>query len=476
MSSGEKVDGSLFDRIGPLAIFGGVLLLLAAAGRSLLNDPDIYWHTTVGRWILDHGFPTTDPFSFTHAGDPWIAKEWLSQIVLAGAEDVGSWVAVVLVGAVAGALAVGLVARALRAHLRPVPALLLSLSTFVLIAGHLLARPHALALPILAAWTAGLVRAVDERRPPAWWLVALMLLWANVHSSFLIGLALAGALALDSAAQAEGPDRVRTLKPWLLFGVAATVVTWVTPYGPGSFLAAVKVLSVGDSLAIIGEWQPADFSELPPIELALLAGVALALWRGFTLPPVRVVLLLGLLHLALSAVRNADLVAVVVPLLLAAPLARQFPGLAADGHGPARAAAWRVAAVGAAVVVLAGVLVGSAEVEPSRRFSPVAAVEAMVEADAGPVLNAYDFGGYLVYVEVPTFIDGRTELFEPAFMLGTDAALRLERLDILEELLDDYEIGAVLLPPGAPAVAYLDRLPDWERAYADEVAVLHVRR
>jgi hypothetical protein len=43
-------------------------------------------------------------------------------------------------------------------------------------------------------------------------------------------------------------------------------------------------------------------------------------------------------------------------------------------------------------------------------------------------------------------------------------------------MLDEYRIGTTLLAPATPAVALLDRLPDWHRVYADEVAVVHTRR
>ena len=70
----------------PLAVGGVLYLVLLISGDRLLNDPDSYWHIVVGRWIVAHrAFPTHDPFSFTFAGAPWIAKEWLSQILYAGA-------------------------------------------------------------------------------------------------------------------------------------------------------------------------------------------------------------------------------------------------------------------------------------------------------------------------------------------------------------------------------------------------------
>src|SRR3569623_2704296 len=62
--------------------------LLVLAGvmwtPAVLNDSDSWWHVTAGQWILSHhAVPHTDPFSFTFAGKPWIAHEWLSEIIMA---------------------------------------------------------------------------------------------------------------------------------------------------------------------------------------------------------------------------------------------------------------------------------------------------------------------------------------------------------------------------------------------------------
>ena len=48
-----------------------------------VQDPDFFWHVTAGQWIAEHGrVPTTDPFSFTWAGQPWTPHEWLSELLM----------------------------------------------------------------------------------------------------------------------------------------------------------------------------------------------------------------------------------------------------------------------------------------------------------------------------------------------------------------------------------------------------------
>src|ERR1700754_5062370 len=87
----------------PLAVGLAVFIALANVnGLPLLADPDSHWHIAVGRWILQHGaVPYVDTYSFTLPGQPWIAKEWLSQVLMAGAYEIGGWAGVVVLAAAA---------------------------------------------------------------------------------------------------------------------------------------------------------------------------------------------------------------------------------------------------------------------------------------------------------------------------------------------------------------------------------------
>jgi hypothetical protein len=80
------------------------------------------------------------------------------------------------------------------------------------------------------------------------------------------------------------------------------------------------------------------------------------------------------------------------------------------------------------------------------------------------------------FIGIAPFIDGRTELYGADFTIRYDRALKLENLPDFLRLLAEYKIGTTLLSPQTPAVALLDRLPDWQRTYSDDVAVVHTRR
>ena len=96
-------------------------MLAPARGRRQPPErPDSYWHLVVGDWILASTAsrtPTRSPFTF--AGKPWIAKEWLSQILYLGAWRLAGWTGMVVLAAAAIALAFGLLTRFLQERLAP---------------------------------------------------------------------------------------------------------------------------------------------------------------------------------------------------------------------------------------------------------------------------------------------------------------------------------------------------------------------
>src|SRR5262249_49424873 len=154
-----------------------------------------------------------------------------------------------------------------------------------------------------------------------------------------------------------------------------------------------RVLGLGPALSVISEWRPQDFSHIAGFEIVLLAGLGLALIAGFRLPPVRILILLGLLHFALSAERNGELLALIAPLILAGPLARQHPALrgesAAAKPGRPTPVLFGIATLALAVLVTSAV-VATKTFAPNPRVTPEAAAGALRLNKATRILNDYD--------------------------------------------------------------------------------------
>jgi len=90
----------------------------------------------------------------------------------------------------------------------------------------------------------------------------------------------------------------------------------------------------------------------------------------------------------------------------------------------------------------------------------------------GPVFNSYAFGGYLIFVDIPPFIDGRADMYGEAFL---DRYARAEAGEGLKELLAEYKFGWAIMEPGVAASRALAHIPDWRKIYSDQFAVVYVR-
>ncbi|MEX7109610.1 hypothetical protein AB2D30_33805, partial [Pseudomonas aeruginosa] len=81
----------------------------------MLRDGDTGWHLVAGAWIVAHAaVPTTDPFSFSVVGRPWVAHEWLSEVAMYASYRAGGWSGVIVLVGVAMAALFALVAAELR--------------------------------------------------------------------------------------------------------------------------------------------------------------------------------------------------------------------------------------------------------------------------------------------------------------------------------------------------------------------------
>lgn len=126
------------------------------------------------------------------------------------------------------------------------------------------------------------------------------------------------------------------------------------------------------------------------------------------------------------------------------------------------------------LLIAASVLLVMRPAPPEEVAASAAIRFAKSGAVSGYVFNFYNFGGPLIFNDIPTFIDGRTEQlfldgFAKTFMRGPATA------EEFQAALRKFDIGWTLLPPGDERIALLDNLAGWKRVYADEYAVIHAR-
>ncbi|HEY1427384.1 MAG TPA: hypothetical protein VGF50_11980 [Caulobacteraceae bacterium] len=468
-----------------LAIAGAaaiVLLAVAAFSPRVFIDGDTNWHVAAGHWILaHHTVPTTDPFSYTWAGKRWVAHEWLSEVLMALAYDGGGWSGVVLLIGAAAGLAFWMIARELQLWLGPLGQIIGLALTFCCLCDFIYARPHIIAMPVLVFWTRQLLAARRAGKAPPLELAPLMVLWANLHASFIFGLALIGPFALE--ALVAQPDKLRTLRDWAFFGIVAAAFALATPQGFEGIRFPFMVLGM-KVLPNILEWRGANFQNPTWFEAALLTTLFFGLWRGVKIPFFRMILLVGLLYMALEHVRQEAVLAALAPLLLAEPFGR---ALKPTRDGPRLAPPvgwkpdWRIPSVPVAVTlaVIAAVVVGARLATPLVRRDnanvPVTAITHVPPELLGQhVFNEYAFGGYLIFKGVKPYVDGRADMYGDAFVKEYLQIAGGAQPDV-DNAFRRWNITWAIISPRDGLVRVLGDRPGWRELYRDAFAVVFAR-
>ncbi len=453
--------------ISPPWIAAIAVLALTLFTPGVIDDGDTFLHVTAGDWMITHhAIPHSDPFSFSRPGTPWVAHEWLSEILMAVAFRAGGLSGVVVLTAAAMALTFFQLGRHLGRWLPADASVLLLLLAVACITPLFFARPHILALPTLEAWVAGLFIARSMGRPPSWRLLPVMCLWANLHGSFMFGLFLTLPLTLEAVLARPAAWRT-ALVGWGGFLIAATAAALLTPHGVDGLLFPFQLTGMAE-LSMIGEWQPVYFNGLQPLEAVLIVGLYFTFTRGARLPLIRLLILLGLLHMALHHARHQMLVGLVVPLLIAEPLSVVLP----PNQPEWRVGRWRAGSLAA----MAGLVALRLLLPVVRGDSPMSPVTALAHVPpdlvAQPVLNEWNFGSYMIFAHIRPFIDGRADMYGGAFLRQYAGITRPNRT-VLETALREYGIRWTIFAPNNPAIGLLDAMPHWCRFYADDTAVIH---
>ena len=471
----------------------GALLACGFAARFAnisfvtLRDPDTLWHIAVGRDLLaTWDFPVVDAYSHSFAGAPWIAKEWLSQVLLAGAHDIASWNGVVALTVATLAFVIGYLYWSLSRRLKPVTAAIVVAGCTMLFGHVMLARPHIISLPLLIIFVERIWAAGAEGRRPPFWLLGVLVVWANMHASFTFGFVAAFLAACLYLLRTRDFTSRRT-QSWALFLVLCPLVSMIHPYGYESIWSTVSVAE-SEALGYITEWRPFAGPDDPFHQFALLGFIFFIIVTGFRTNIVTAAFLCLMTYMFFQHARFAYILFALAPVILAEDLARQFRGVA---FAPWAAVTKRLsleafmgrraeilAAGSAALIAVAlGWVIRWGDHTPPPSHYPLAAIEAArVAGVTGNVLNHYDFGGGLIYEGVRTFVDGRADrLFQNGFMDAIDRTQEPGGEAELLEQLTKYDIGWSMLRPSDYRVDVIGALPGWRTIFEDEFVVVQAR-
>jgi hypothetical protein len=466
-----------------LLVFSAAML---AGWRTLNGDGDLPRHLLMGRIILEtRSIPRQELFSYLYEGQPYVAHEWLADVVYYLSFKLLGMGGVVLLTALLIASTFFVLAAALAQEYedRLLTMLLLGWGA-VCSYWHWVARPHLFSMLFLAVWLVGVDRMSRGKAVKLWWLPALMLIWANTHAEFVAGflvlIAYMAGWLWDFLLRPGEADRRVIVKLAITAGSSA-LASLLNPFGLGTWTTILSYLGNTQLMSTVNETMPPDFSSgLFIVEFALIvASVAiLGLQRGATRTG-QVFLLAGFTALAMRSGRNIHLYSVIAPFVLAGPLIEitksafqaRVTSAIAGIESKLKGLAWPVATVLVSVALLF-----TGKIRRYYLFDPgIFPVEAVTWLEANPqpghMFNDFLWGGYIMWRLWPSqkdFIDSQSDLSGEA----TVEYLTVEKLrDGWQTVLERHDVAWVIMP--SDSILSRELVQDgWTVLHRDSTAII----
>jgi hypothetical protein len=487
------------------------------AGFRSLSEYDLGWLLATGRWIAEHHrIPSTDVFSYTAQGNPWVYPVG-SGLILYGAYLLGGYAALTWVGAVACSATTALLLRR-----GSVISAVLAVLAVPLIAIRTRPRADMFTVLLFATFLALLWQQHQTGRSRLWLLPVLMIFWVNLHLGFVAGLALIAGYVFLEALEVPWPERrqqaLRRLQaswPWLIATFGATVIN---PWGWRIFETLLRQESaMAAQLQLIPEWGSAQLNWTlmarglslrnpgGAFHLMLLiaaATVALALLRRQL---GAAGLLSGAAAVAFRHIRFEALFASLMVVVAGSVLTSALDALpekikdAKLGSIPC--------SVGLAIGIgfLATALAGQRSIDLGTDRSYLASTDlgtfgtglswwfperaaAFLEREnlPGQIFNSYNEGGFLTWrlgPKYPDYVDGRALPFGAKLVRrNTELMATPPASPEWQREAEAYDINTILVPLGRynglhlfPVLRQFCASPAWRPVFLDEVSAVFVR-
>jgi len=492
-------------------LFVSILFKTLALGRQLLNDGDTGWHIATGMRIIETmSIPRSDIFSHTAQGTPWVAHEWLSEIVFALVHRaMGLNGIVVLTAVVISLVFFFLYKYMLRCGVGPLAAAPLTILAALASSGHWLARPHIFSLGLMLYFYSVLEDYREGRANRLWSLPLVMLLWANLHAGFFLGIVFVCIYAFSGLAEAlfaSGGTKpgLAGAKALGITAAATLLASFANPRGPSILLFPFHLLGRGFVMDNVQEWASTNFHTERMFELALIVSLSVLVLASKRIRLHEVIILLLMTRMSLASARFIELFTVIV-IPMAAVRSEDVAGRLAGAvklewfkdkvlsritlmssstaalEKRPRLHIWVYVSVAAclAISLNCGSAFGARLMD--YRFDPakfpVHAVDFAVEKGiSGSMFNQDGWGGYMIYRRIPSysvFMDGRFDMY--------NVKLLKEYLDVARgklnyrEVLDRYGVDWVVYNSGSTLCMLLDLDDSWKLVYSDGTADIFLR-
>jgi hypothetical protein len=474
--------GSHFRRFGVYVfIISFACLYYFLNAPVLLGHYDLGWHLAAGDLIRDQGsVPFHDPWSFTTGDRQWYNVSWLWDVIASLLFQYTNFTGLMLFVIACGAVIAGcLMSVCLSSGASPLSACISVLSVCLLYPTfatypniYLAASPNMATMLFCVIFYKECLK-----RSTCFYLPAIMVLWANLHGGFLLGLLIIGVFGGTALLRRDW----RGLKIYSLAGAGCFIATFINPLGWHIYEGLATVLG-HFSQAYVTEWWP--YIRNITIPGSIPGIIYILMFIGFELRyrascPVESRLLSWLfLFLGLYQFRYMSFFYIFSTVPLALHFDRVLPKQP-NGLGIEK------------TLLAAGILAACALPLVYIHVNPALGLPEMLSEDDvlylkthfshARLLNHWNYGGILIFRSrgvIPVFVDGRAATAYPDALLRDYFKLAQLQIDetAWDTVLEKYQIDTVLWVKAHEELRrFLVGKRGWKEAYAGLYASIYVK-
>lgn len=435
-------------------------------------DIDYYWHYKAGEYMVRHTtILTKDIFSWSLYQIPWMSHEWLFEVLLYGLDIVfGKLHLFVYVFSITLGLLFFLFLIQRKEYLKNIPFALLWTVFFALIFVGLSGRPQLLSFLLLAigVWLV-FYFFYHPNSKRIYFLPLISLIWANVHGGssnlpyLLCFIAIFCGLFSFSFSKIEASRLAKKqIITYFVVAILCMVAICVNPHGISMLWYPYQNMADSLMLSTIAEWQPSNLNELSHYVYFAFALLVLFIFI-FSKKKIRfvdTVFYLVFLYLGLKSIRFWFFSYIVWSFFIF----YYIPKRKLDSYSCSM-----ILLLSVVFIFIFGRDFSYSQVLSEKTLSDDA-IAVLKEEKPERLFNYYDYGAYLIYCDIPVFIDGRADLYSRYIYEDYQNISRLYYS--FPDLITKYQFDYFIVPKKSGIASYLSDSGQYNTIYQDKGCII----
>ena len=284
----------------------------------------------------------------------------------------------------------------------------------------------------------------------------------------------------------NGNDNIKLL---IVIMIVCTLTGLLTPLGTTPYTYLVKTMQ-GNTTHNISEHLPLVLINNINFMIVIIMFIAILMFTDTRIRLSDLFMLGGLMLLTFYSRRQESMFVLMCAFVLNRLLCAMFDKY--DPEGCKKIQKWITTVAGMIITICLVLIISVQEYKPkigndfvSESAYPVMASDWILDnldVENIRLYNEYNYGSYLLFKDIPVFIDSRADLYSPEFNEGVDVFtdfLNLSGVDIdnVEEVLDKYEITHLIMYKNAKLRTFIKQDEEkYEQMYEDDYFCIYERK